>query len=538
MSPTLGPTTVLTVSTFRLLVSRGHQSRWLLYILSMVGANVFASVIGTALLRWVVPVKATSTLTQNLGVVYAISYAYLGLGLVVSAIAAAVMLTPVARWYARGGTPTPAEQSAVMLAPLRQSLIHLTIWLVGGALYVAFTYRQSPDLAVASGAVVGLASVGTFGTSYLLGERILRPVAARALSDAEFAPHYHPGVNVRLLLAWALGTLTPAVGVLALTGSYLNGLIITTPRSISLAIIVLTVMTVVTSLFLTVLTASQISDPIRQLRQAILRLGRGERDVAVTVYDGSEVGMLQVGFNQMVRDSEERRRIEQLFGQHVGVDVARQAMRNDTALGGESRFVAVLFVDMIASTALAAARPPTEVVDLLNQFFRVVVDVIHRNGGFVNKFIGDEVFAVFGAPLQRSDAPTAALRTARELHVELSALTGIDAGVGVSAGIVVAGNVGTAERFEYTVIGDPVNEAARLTDLAKRDPSRVFASSAVLEKADTEEQRLWALGERILLHGRSLPTHVARPAHVVEGPFPPVSDSPAAGSSTGLNPTK
>ncbi|WP_307810581.1 adenylate/guanylate cyclase domain-containing protein [Tomitella biformata] len=499
------------MSTFRLLVSRGYQSRWILYILSMMGANIFASAIGTVLVRWVLPVKATPALHDNLSLIYSISYAYLGVGLIISAIAAAAMLAPVVRWYARGGSPTPAEQSAVMLAPLRQSRIHLAIWLLGGALYVALTYEQSPDLAVASGAVVTLVSIGTFGTSYLLGERILRPVAARALSDGEFAPHYAPGVNVRLLLAWALGTLTPAVGVLALALADLGGFIDATPQAVGIAIIVMIALTMVTSLLLTALVSSQISDPIRQLREAILRLGRGDKDVAVSVYDGSEVGMLQVGFNRMVQDSEERRRIEQLFGQHVGVDVARRAMRNDTVLGGETRFVAVLFVDMIASTALAAARPPTEVVELLNQFFRVVVDVVHRNGGFVNKFIGDEVFAVFGAPLHRPDSPTAALRCARELHVELSRLTGIDAGVGVSAGIAVAGNVGSAERFEYTVIGDPVNEAARLTDLAKRDPSRVFASSTILGEAAAAEQRLWTLGQQIQLHGRSKVTQIAHP---------------------------
>lgn len=511
MPKTHPPTTIAQVSTFRLLISRGHQSRWLLYILSMVGANVFASLIGTVLVRWVLPVDVSRPKLGDVGLIYAYTYTYLGIGMLISAIAAAAMLAPVARWYRRGGPPTLAEQSAVMLAPLRQSLIHLVIWLVGGALYVCFTYARSPSLAVVSGAAVALTSIGTFGTSYLLGERILRPVAARALSDGEFAPPYSPRVNTRLILSWALGTLTPLIGVVALAVAYLQGLLEAPSRSVGISMLILTLLTLGTSLALTTLTASQISDPIRQLREAIVRLGRGDKDVAVTVYDGSEIGMLQVGFNRMVQDSEERRRIEQLFGQHVGVDVARQAMRNDTVLGGEARFVAVLFVDMIASTALAATRPPTEVVDMLNQFFRVVVNVVHRNGGFVNKFIGDEVFAVFGAPLHRDDAPEAALRTARELRAELSRLPGIDAGIGVSAGTAVAGNVGSAERFEYTVIGDPVNEASRLTDLAKRDPSRVFASQSILLEAPAEEQALWTLGQEIQLHGRSAPTQTAYP---------------------------
>ncbi len=509
-------TNLTAVSIFRLLATRGYRSRWFLYILSMVGANIFASLMATILLRWVLPVEPSEALRSRIALVYTISYSYLGVGLVVSAIAAAVMLTPVARWYRRGGPPTIAEQSAVMLAPMRQSLIHLAIWLIGGALFVLLTYRQSPDLAIASGVAVALASVGTFGSSYLLGERILRPVAARALSHGEFAALYAPGINVRLLLTWGLGTLAPAIGVLALTSAYVGGLINSTLQAVSIAIITITALTVVTSLTLTMLTSSQISDPIRELRAAIERLGRGEKNVSVRIYDGSEIGVLQLGFNRMVQYTAERRHLEQLFGQHVGVDVARRAIRTDTVLGGETRFVSVLFVDMIASTALAATRPPAEVVELLNQFFRVVVDVVHRNEGFVNKFIGDEAFAVFGAPLHNPNAPDAALRAARELHAELSALPGIDAGVGVSAGIAVAGNVGTAERFEYTVIGDPVNEAARLTKLAKRDPSRVFASFSILREATVEEQAFWTLGERIQLLGRSQPTQIAHPSGVRE----------------------
>lgn len=121
---------------------------------------------------------------------------------------------------------------------------------------------------------------------------------------------------------------------------------------------------------------------------------------------------------------------------------------------------------------------PGEVVELLNEFFRVVVDVIDRHHGFVNKFMGDAALAIFGAPLDRPDAPTAALAAARELRFKLNDITGLDVGIGVSAGLAVAGNIGAAERFEYTVIGDPVNEASRLTELAKLRPSRVLRRRA------------------------------------------------------------
>src|SRR5690606_6378926 len=106
-------------------------------------------------------------------------------------------------------------------------------------------------------------------------------------------------------------------------------------------------------------------------------------------------------------------------------------------LGGETRFVAVLFVDMVGSTATAAEHPPTEVVNLLNEFFRVVVDVIDHHHGFVNKFVGDAALAIFGAPLDRPDAPTAALAAARDLRVALRSISGLDIGIGVSAGLAV-----------------------------------------------------------------------------------------------------
>ena len=112
--------------------------------------------------------------------------------------------------------------------------------------------------------------------------------------------------------------------------------------------------------------------------------------------------------------------------------------------------------------------PPSEVVRLLNKFFRVVIDVVESEGGFVNKFEGDAALCVFGAPVASDDpaGPGAAGRSAAGQRLERE-VPEVGFGIGVSAGKAVAGNVGSEQRFEYTVIGDPVNEAARLSDLAK-----------------------------------------------------------------------
>jgi adenylate cyclase len=175
--------------------------------------------------------------------------------------------------------------------------------------------------------------------------------------------------------------------------------------------------------------------------------------------------------------------------------------------------VAILFVDLTGSTELASTRPPTEVVELLNEFFGVVVETVDEHGGLINKFEGDAALAVFGAPQECADAAGSALAAGREMAERLEReVAEIDAGIGVSYGSVVAGNIGGAKRFEYTVIGDAVNEAARLVDLAKEEGCRILASTAALEHADAGEAERWEAGEEVELRGRAKPTRLARPA--------------------------
>jgi adenylate cyclase len=220
----------------------------------------------------------------------------------------------------------------------------------------------------------------------------------------------------------------------------------------------------------------------------------------------------------MAAGLEERERLRDLFGRHVGEDVVRSAMDGDgegPSLGGEVRDVAVIFADLVGSTALAAERPPREVVRILNDFFKLVVEVTARHGGWVNKFEGDAALVVFGAPTDHADAPAAALRAARELHERMDGMP-LRAGIGVSFGPAVAGNVGAEERFEYTVIGDTVNEAARLCELAKRREDCVLASMTAVESAEQRERHRWLDCDEVVLRGRSQPTRIAAPVGVRE----------------------
>jgi adenylate cyclase len=208
----------------------------------------------------------------------------------------------------------------------------------------------------------------------------------------------------------------------------------------------------------------------------------------------------------------ERERIRDLFGRQVGEDVAAAALSSGVRLGGEEREIGALFIDLVGSTSMALAMPPTEVVRLLNRFFRVVVDVIEQEGGLVNKFEGDAALCVFGAPVASDDPAGASLRAARALSTRLDReVPEVGFGIGVSAGTAVAGNVGSEQRFEYTVIGDPVNEAARLSDLAKERDVNVLASDAALDRASPREAEAWDQGERTVLRGRLDATGLASP---------------------------
>jgi adenylate cyclase len=252
--------------------------------------------------------------------------------------------------------------------------------------------------------------------------------------------------------------------------------------------------------------------PVRVVRAALRRVERGDLRGDLVVFDGTELGELQRGFNSMVDGLRERERVRDLFGRHVGREVAAAAEREKPQLGGEERHVAVVFIDIIGSTQLVTSRPAAEVVQLLNRFFAVIVEEVDRNHGLVNKFEGDAVLAVFGAPNHLDRPEDHALAAARTIASRLdSEVPECRAGIGVTAGQAVAGNVGAKERFEYTVIGEPVNEAARLCELAKDEPGRLLASSDTVNAASESERARWSLGETVMLRGHGQPTRLAAP---------------------------
>lgn len=403
------------------------------------------------------------------------------------------------------------ERRVVLLGPLRLVTVQAVLWALALAVFSTLNSLYSVRLAISVGTTVLLGGVTTCAISYLLTQRALRRSAARVLTARPPALRVLPGVAVRAVLFWALGTAVPVIGVLLVATGALAYPDVGRDQ-LAVTVLVLAGTALLVGFVVTVGAARATADPVRAVSRAMRRVERGDLDARVTVYDGSELGLLQAGFNRMLDGLAERERIRDLFGRHVGHDVAREALARDIELGGEVRDIGVLFVDLIGSTRLAATRPPTEVVEVLNAFFGIVVEEVEARGGLINKFEGDAALAIFGAPTELADPAGGALVTGRELGARLQReLPDPPAGIGVAAGRAVAGYIGAAQRFEYTVIGDPVNEAARLAEAAKTTPGCVVAAGAAVELAAPDEAGRWSVDGATTLRGRTSETRLAVP---------------------------
>ena len=413
-------------------------------------------------------------------------------------------------WTVRGGAPTSAERDRTLDLPWSLFRLQAVTWSVSCVVFFVANLDVSTRFALQMAGAVFVGGSATVATSYLLTMRVFRPATARVLEVAPPEHGWGAGVGEQAVFTWLLTTGVPVLGLIIMVAS--AGQAGVPLDKLVVSGVVVGGGALVTGLFATILFAKSVGEPLCELTDTLAEVEKGDLSVAVTVDDAGEIGQLQAGLNNMVHGLREREQLRDLFGKHVGVDVARLALQQGVALGGGEREVAALFVDIIGSTTMAAQRTPGEVVAALNRFFEVVVDVVSEYGGLVNKFEGDAALCIFGAPLELDDPAGAALAAARAMSTRLRAdVPDLDAGIGVSHGLVVAGNIGSTERLEYTVIGDPVNEAARLTEQAKERPERVVASKRIVDRAESDEGSRWRLLEPLLLRGRAEATVLAVP---------------------------
>jgi adenylate cyclase len=235
----------------------------------------------------------------------------------------------------------------------------------------------------------------------------------------------------------------------------------------------------------------RVSKPIALLARATQEVAAGRYDkvvLAVETDQKDEVGVLSRSFQNMVEGLKEREKIRGVLNKVVSKDIADEILQGNIHLGGEERISTVLFVDIRGFTKMTEHLAPHEVIALLNEFMTKMSLFIDKEGGVIDKYIGDAIMALYGAPIQQEDSAWRAIKTAigmtqsmQEWNVERAklGLQPIASGVGIHTGPVVAGNMGAESRLNYTVVGANVNLAARLCDMAK--PMQILTTDATLD---------------------------------------------------------
>jgi len=327
--------------------------------------------------------------------------------------------------------------------------------------------------------VVAAAVVLLYGVllRFFAFELIVRPVVERMSrdvpADADLG-RVTVGLRARLLLA------LPAMNIIG--GVVVSGL--SSPErsleSLGLGVAVAIGVAFTISLELTLLLSNSVVGPLRSLRRGTDAVAAGDLSARVPVLGSDEAGRLASSFNTMVAGLQEREQLREAFGAYVAPEVAERVLAEGTQLAGEEVEVSVLFVDIRDFTAFAERASAQEVVGQLNGFYERIVPVLTRHGGHANKFFGDGLLAVFGAPDRLDDhadrAVAAAIELARLVRVHYRGELRV--GVGVNSGPVVAGTIGGGGRVDFTVIGDAVNTAARVEAVTRLTDDDVLVTEA------------------------------------------------------------
>ena len=240
--------------------------------------------------------------------------------------------------------------------------------------------------------------------------------------------------------------------------------------------------------------AGSVSKPVLELASGARKIGEGDYQHRVNLDQPDELGLLAASFNHMSQGLAERDQVRDLLGKVVSPAVATELLRKDLTLGGEEREVTVLFSDVRDFTTMCEALPPREILGILNHYFTRMSGIVEAHGGIIDKYVGDAIMALFGAPLVNHHDADCAMKAALEMGEALDDLNrqwevrgrpAIKFGVGINTDVVIAGNMGSRTRLNYTVIGDGVNLASRLQSLTKTPEyaTRIIVSGTTLAKA-------------------------------------------------------
>jgi adenylate cyclase len=363
-------------------------------------------------------------------------------------------------------------------------------------------------LVIAAGSVV--TSIYAAILHFFYAEIALRPIVREI---AEYLPAEFPEQEVSVPLRWKLLGALPLINVI--TGVVVSGLSSESHslKNLGVSVVVAVAVAFTLSLELTALVTRSVMTPLRDLLAVIPRVKEGDLSARVPVVSGDEMGTLARSFNDMVEGLEERERLREAFGSYVDPGVAERVLEEGTKLEGEEVEVTVLFVDIRNFTAFAENASARETVDYLNDFFGCVVPVLLEHGGHANKYVGDGVLGVFGAPERLPDHADRALAAAIQIDRAVEERYGdaLRIGIGVNSGPVSAGTVGGGGRLEFTVIGDPVNVAARVEAATRELEERILVTESTRALLSDDLRKQLEPRGALPVRGRTEPVNVYAP---------------------------
>lgn len=432
------------------------------------------------------------------GVILAVALGLTAIALLYDFIKMRPMMAPLRSWLNGYRDPVSTERAWASAVALPINIVRLEMLVPAGSVVVfscvtAVLVLDLPWLALIPLLAASMVSVGyAMILHYLSIEAGMRPLLIdinRSVAPQLKTPIRPISLRFRLLAALPMINVITGLVVAGITG---NG---DEQQSLGFAVIVAIGVATTIALELTVLLSRSILSPLADLKRATDAVGAGDFSAAVPVTTADEIGELSSSFNQMVGGLRERERIRAAFGTYLDKEVADYILSNEFDEAGFEAEVTIFFCDVKDFTSFSAEAEAREVVARLNALFEVVVPVIAAEGGHVDKFEGDGLMAVFGAPENFPDHAGRAVRAALEVdrRVNQEGEGGpFELGIGVNTGRVVAGSVGGGGRLNFSVIGDAVNVAARVEGATRRIGDSVLITEAT--------RRL--LGPRFATEGR------------------------------------
>jgi len=388
------------------------------------------------------------------------------------------------------------KRTALNRVPLEAG-VTLLAWLLAGFLFgfLQPVFFQSvfgmSDLSMTDGFRIFMGTIFVGGSVttlfvFFASERVWRTEIARFLPTGgldQVEGAFKLSVKTRLLIVFLVIGLVPLtvlgvnscikVSILLSTGPEMGPQIIS---GLLRMIIFLMAIGVLLSIGLAILVSESVSKPLSDMEEAMKSVAHGSFDVRIPVVSNDEIGAVSEGFNRMIARLKESESIKESFGKYVSEEIRDEILKGNIPLDGEMKRVTLLFSDLRNFTPFVESTHPKHVVAIMNQYFSEMTEAIKENRGLVLQYVGDEIEAVFGAPLGYESHPDMAVHAALEMRRRLAVLNQslenqgfkpLRHGIGIHTGAVLAGNIGSKERVSYAMVGDTVNLASRISGLTK-----------------------------------------------------------------------